>query len=222
MGSLLGKPKNESKHVNKKAIINDKDKTVLDLKNARDRLKKYRRQLDKDSLKLQEQAKTLLKSNQRDRALLVLGLKKYKQKEATKVDTQLMNVFDMIDRVEWGAMNVEVMKALEVGTKALNKLNEEMPIDRVQGIMDEAEDSRNVENEISQLISGNLDLEDEEELEREFQELGVESPIVEIKVKEEKKIVLPDVPTSMLLPQVPTTEINPIKEKEVEKQLFPS
>ena len=60
----------------KHAEITDKDRAVLDLKNARDKLRRFRAQLEKDSLKLENQAKALIALRQKNRALLVLKLKR--------------------------------------------------------------------------------------------------------------------------------------------------
>ena len=95
--------------------ITSKDRAVLDLKNARDKLRRYRGQLEKDSQKLEGQVKTLIALKQKNRALLLLKLKKVKENEVEKLDAKLLNVYSMIQSVEWASINVSVITAIESG-----------------------------------------------------------------------------------------------------------
>lgn len=94
-----------------------------------------------DSAKLQEQAKTLIRQQQKERALLVLKLKRFKEKELSQIDGQLLGVLEMIENVEWAAANLEVMKALKAGTGALNKIHEEMSVDDVANLLEETNEA---------------------------------------------------------------------------------
>lgn len=94
-----------------------------------------------DSAKLQEQAKSLIQQKQKDRALLVLKLKRFKEKELSTIDGQLISVLEMIENVEWAAANLEVMKALKVGNTALNKIHEEMSVDDVANLLEETNEA---------------------------------------------------------------------------------
>lgn len=53
-----------------RAQITSKDKAILDLKNARDRLKKYQARLDIEANQLHDSAKRLLQAGKRVRAVL--------------------------------------------------------------------------------------------------------------------------------------------------------
>ncbi len=46
-----------------------------------------------------------------------------------------------IDEIEWESQNVEVLLALEAGTKALDQLHKEMPIEEVERILEESSES---------------------------------------------------------------------------------
>ena len=59
-------------------------------------------------MKLHEQAKSLVKINQKDRALLVLKLKKHKEKTVDSIENQLLQVFELIDTIEWESTNIQV------------------------------------------------------------------------------------------------------------------
>ena len=129
MGSLFGKAKKENPESGhrkqqtqqksatrpKTVEITSKDRAVLDLKNARDKLRRYRGQLEKDSQKLEGQVKTLIAMKQKNRALLLLKMKKVKGNELEQLDTKLLSVYSMIQSVEWASINVTVIAAIESG-----------------------------------------------------------------------------------------------------------
>ena len=46
-----------------------------------------------------------------------------------------------IEDIEWESTQVEALKALEAGTKALNKLHEEMSVEDVERLMEETQDA---------------------------------------------------------------------------------
>jgi charged multivesicular body protein 6 len=87
---------------------------------------------------------------QKERALLLLKLRKYKEKELDNVDNQLLSVFKMIEDIEWEAANMEVLKALKVGTEALNKFHEEMSVEDVEALLDETNEAIEVRTAPSQ------------------------------------------------------------------------
>ena len=51
----------------------------------------------------------LVKAKQKNRALLVLKLKKHKTDEADNIDKQLFSVHEMIDNIEWASTNMKVL-----------------------------------------------------------------------------------------------------------------
>ena len=79
----------------------------------------------------------------------MLKLKKYKEKELDNIDGQLLSVFKMIEDIEWETANLEVMKALKVGTEALNKIHEEMSVEDVEALLEETNEAIEVRTFIS-------------------------------------------------------------------------
>jgi charged multivesicular body protein 6 len=92
-------------------------------------------------MQLTEKAKQLIREQKKDRALLVIKLRKHKEKEAENIDAQLLSILEMIDNIEWEAANLEVMKALQAGNKALNKLHEEMSVEDVENLLAETNEA---------------------------------------------------------------------------------
>jgi len=171
MGSVFSKRKKKDK--NKGNKITDQDRAVLDLKNARDRLHKYQKKLNIETEELQNRARKLVQEKKQDRAILLLKLKKYKEKQYQNVDGQLLTIMELIETIEWETQQLKVFDALKEGNQALKKLNEEMPLEEVEKLMEDTQEAIEYQEELSQLLSGGLadgDV-DEEELGQELLEL---------------------------------------------------
>lgn len=178
-----------------------------------------------------EQAKQLIRQEQKNRALLVLKLRRFKDAEADKVDAELMTVLEMIENVEWEHANMEVLRALKAGTASLNKLHEEMSLDDVADLLDETNAAIAVENQINEMIAGQFDTGDNEELERELAELmGETQPVAEQQPQQSETkadktqqksatatdaLDLPSVPTSPIIPQA--VEESPAKPTKTQR-----
>jgi hypothetical protein len=81
MGSLFGKPKSSAnsgagaaKTGSKKNAVTDKDRAILDLKIARDKLTKYQKRVNIESEKLLKQAQTLLNSGHKVSKIILISL----------------------------------------------------------------------------------------------------------------------------------------------------
>ncbi|CAN0173318.1 unnamed protein product [Ectocarpus sp. 6 AP-2014] len=170
MGNLMSrKKKRERDHVT------DQDRAVLDLKNSRDRLTRYQKKLDLECAKLQAQAAAMVKEKRKDRALLLLKIKKLKQDQADKASSQLLSVHQMMDTIDWETQQLQVFNALKEGNVALNKLHEEMPLDKVEELMADTAESIAMEEEISKAIGGSWTDANEEDLLAELAELESEA-----------------------------------------------
>lgn len=77
----------------------------------------------------------------KNRALLVLKLKRFKEKELDGIDAKLMTVQSQIDDVEWASINVSILKAIESGTRELNRIHEERSLEDVEMLMDETNEA---------------------------------------------------------------------------------
>uniref|UniRef100_A0AAV1T4W7 Charged multivesicular body protein 6 n=1 Tax=Peronospora matthiolae TaxID=2874970 RepID=A0AAV1T4W7_9STRA len=154
-----------------RAQITSKDKAILDLKNARDRLRRYQTRLDIEAKLLHESAKKLLQAGKRDRAKLALKLKKYKEQQMQQADENLMQVLEMLDTVEWETRQLQVFEGLKAGNSILNAIHKEMTVEALEELMLETEEARTMANEISKIIGGNLTVEDEDAVLSELAEI---------------------------------------------------
>lgn len=203
--------------------ITDVDRSMLDLKNARDRLTKYNKSLEVSIEKLVERAKLAKQQNQTQTALGLLRLKKYKQSQVENVQQQLLTVHEMIGTIESQQQNAVLVKSMKAGKDALAKLHAETSVEDVLQLMDDIADQNTVEQEITDIIHNavpSLSLEQEEAVELELQAL--EAEMLGGPTTITPTPVLPEVPTKPL-PEVQQPQ--PIKqesEPERERVAIPS
>jgi len=205
MGNLGSRPPPEvpAAKINKNTItLTDKDQTVLDLKLVAGEIKKHQRNLSKSCDELLQRAKTLMldSSMNEQRALGLMKLRKYKLEQSTKLDNQLNTVFKLIDEVEWAEINKEVFTNLKSGTRALKAMNDAMPLEEVERILEGAQDAVDMERQISALI-GACDLGDADQAELEKELASLQSSDVASTIAPSRLDALPSVPTNLVLPR---------------------
>lgn len=154
MGGLFSKKEKEKKKGSNNKNINDKDKAMLDLKNVRDKTKQYKLKLEKEFDVLKAQTIELVRANKKDRALLLLKLKKLKEGQIDTVEKELFTVEKMINDIESATQNVAIFKALERGKNELNVLNAQMPLEKIEELLEESDEAIAMQDRISQLIGG--------------------------------------------------------------------
>jgi charged multivesicular body protein 6 len=89
--------------------------------------------------------------------------------------------------VEFSLVQKDVLFGLQQGTKVLQAINKEMGgIEGVEKLMGETEEARAYQEEISQMLAGQLSNQDEDEVEDELEKLRQET----------EAITLPKVPTA--------------------------
>ena len=193
------------------------DRAMLDLKNARDRLSKYKTKLEMDDERLVQRAKQAKLDGQTKNALLLLKVRKIKQREVDTVESQLLNVLQMVQTLDSKQNEQEVLAAMAVGKDTLKKMHEEMSVDDVLDLMDEISEQHELEREVNEAFGHHSDalmsVEDEEAIEAELLALmgGVvgsgEKNVTEAVSVDSGGIDLPVAPDAKPLPQVPTTKL---------------
>ncbi|KAJ5281891.1 hypothetical protein N7478_007263 [Penicillium angulare] len=189
--------------------ISSQDRAILDLKNQRDKLKQYRKRITVLTDRETEIAKECLAQNDRRRALLALRRKKYQESLLDKTDGQLAQLEQIASQVEFALVQKDVMFGLQQGTEVLKAINKEMGgIEGVERLMGETEDARAYQEEISQMLEGNLTNQDEEDVEEELLAL-------------QRQVSKPKVATPNL-PNVPNNALPTPEETEVENPEEPT
>ncbi|CAJ0920868.1 18962_t:CDS:10 [Entrophospora sp. SA101] len=130
-----------------------KDRAILDLKVQRDKLKQYQKKIKVVADKETEIAKKALSQGNKRTALLALRKKKYQQQLLEKTDTQLFNLEELTQSIEFALVEKDVFAGLEKGNSILKEIHKEISIEKVEKLMEETEDAISYQNEIEELLS---------------------------------------------------------------------
>ncbi|KAJ6255643.1 charged multivesicular body protein [Anaeramoeba flamelloides] len=210
MGSLFGKNKNKSQE------ITSQDRAILELKVQRDNLTRSRKKIELVIDKETEIAKQCLRAKKRKQALLALRRKKWQEQTLDKVEKMLTNVEEMTQSIEFKQMEKKVFDSLKTGKDVLQQLNKMMSVEEVEQLMEENEEAMSYQNEIQELLAGQLTQEDEEDVLKELDE------IIEM-AQDEKEIKMPKVPTKdpkkkQISEEEEEEEATTSSEEEIEKE----
>ena len=202
----------------KQPEISATDRATLDLKNARDKLQRYKMKLEQDDSRIVARAKKAKVEGKTKAALNLLKVRKMKTREVESVEQQLLNVLQMVQTINSKQNEVQVLKAMKEGKDTLQKMHEETTVEDVLTLMDDIQEQNELENEINDILQNSphsLSIADEEAVEAELEALmmmGVgldqhenDSPITTTPEKEQQQ--LPIAPDTQPLPQAPSTKL---------------
>ena len=191
--------------------ISATDRATLDLKNARDRLQKYKGKLQKDDAKIVARAKQAKADGNTKAALNLMKIRKLKTREVESVEAQLLNVMQMVQTIDSKQNEVAVLAAMKEGKDTLQRMHEETTVDDVLNLMDEIQEQNELEQEMNDIMIGGsslsaLSLEDEAAAEAELEALmGIDSTSAQPQQTEQQQ--LPVAPDTQPLPQAPSIKL---------------
>ena len=177
------------------------------MKNQRDALRKYQKRITVITTRETEVAKACLAKGDKDKALLALRRKKYQESLLSRTDAQLEQLEKLTSSVEFALVQKDVLYGLQQGTQVLKEINKEMGgLEGVEKLMGDAEEAREMQQEISEALAGRMSNQEEDEVEDELEAM------------EREVVGLPEAPTGTVigdgtLPDVPVTE-----EEKTQKQ----
>ena len=171
MGGRFGKPRSAPA-----ATVNedDYDRAMLDLKVARDKVRKYQNMLDNESEVLRAKARELAKAGRLESAKTVLRAKKRKEIMVEKAEKMLNNVQQQIDSMEQAKMSMEVMNQLKSTNDVLKQMNEMMPVEEVERLMDENEEHAERLREVQDALARDMSPQEIEVADEEYEALLAE------------------------------------------------
>ncbi|KAK2760903.1 Vacuolar protein sorting-associated protein 20 [Arachnomyces sp. PD_36] len=170
--------------------ISAQDKAILDLKNQRDKLHQYQKRITVITDRETAIAKECLAKGDKSRALLALRRKKYQESLLGKTDAQLEQLERLTGSVEFALVQKDVLFGLQQGTSVLKAIHKEMGgLEGVEKLMGESEEARAYQQEISEMLGGQMSNQDEDEVEDELDALEREVA---------GTVRLPDVPAAPL------------------------
>lgn len=170
------------------------------MKNQRDALRKYQKRITVVTTRETEVARACLAKGDKAKALIALRRKKYQESLLSKTDAQLEQLEKLTSNVEFALVQKDVLYGLQQGTQVLKEINKEMGgLEGVEKLMGDAEEAREMQQEISEALAGRMSNQEEDEVEDELEAL------------EREVVGLPEAPTGTVigegtLPDVPVTE----------------
>ncbi|KAI6173640.1 Charged multivesicular body protein 6 [Aphelenchoides besseyi] len=164
MGQLFAKPKPKSR-------LTEQDRALMSLKIERDNLQKAYKRHEQEIERHREMAKELLHKDRKDRALLLLKRKKFGEAMMKRIDNNLQQVYTMIANIETAVMNKELFETLQEGNKALTTLNNAFSLEDIEKIMEDTAEAAEYQQEIANILTGQLTDAEQEDVEEEFENL---------------------------------------------------
>ncbi|PAV85507.1 hypothetical protein WR25_09874 isoform A [Diploscapter pachys] len=184
MGGIFSKKRTTSP---KPAPVSDHDNAILQLKTQRDKIKQLIRRKEKYLEKERQLAKQLIGQGRKDRALLLLKKKRFEENSIAQIQGQLDKIERMVSDLEFAEVQQRVVEGLRQGNEALKKINAMFDVEEIDRIMDETKEGAEFQQEISDMLSGQLTQTDIADAERELEEL--------LAGEEGRETQLPEAPT---------------------------
>ncbi|KAL6185503.1 hypothetical protein ACLB2K_041636 [Fragaria x ananassa] len=141
----------------KKPKITDVDRAILSLKTQRRKLAQYQQQLEAVIEAEKQAARDLIRDKKKERAL-------------KDVDNPLYILVQLQD-IELSSKQKAVFESLKAGNNAIKAIQSEINLEDVQKLMDDTEEAKAYQDEISAILGEKLSTEDEEEILAEFENL---------------------------------------------------
>lgn len=175
------------------------------MKNQRDKLHQYQKRITVITDRERAVAKECLARGDKPKALLALRRRKFQESLLAKTDAQLETLEQLTANVEFSLVQKDVVFGLSQGTKVLKQIQGEMGgLDNVEKLMGENEEARVFQQEVSEMLAGQMSRDDEEEVDEELEKM--ERAIKGPEQRDRLEAVDPAPGVEEELPQVPDQE----------------
>ncbi|KAL2315545.1 Vacuolar sorting protein Vps20 [Schizosaccharomyces pombe] len=189
--------------------INDKDRSILSIKEQRDKLLRYSKRLEKiEQLEIDIARKCLRDSDKRG-ALRALKAKKLYSGLITQTYGQLGNIEQLLSTIEFTLIQKDVMFGLQEGTNLIRQLQADMPLERVERICNDRDEAMSYVDEVNDMLQGRMSRDQEDEIQEELDSLIREQEDEKVKDLEKPGFtpstgvdVLPSVPLKNAFPSL--------------------
>ena len=166
------------------------------MKNQRDKLHQYQQRITVITDRETAIARECLARGDRPKALLALRRKKFQDSLLAKTDAQLETLEQLTSNVEFSLVQKDVVYGLQQGTRVLKQIHAEMGgIEKVEKLMGENEEARAYQQEISDMLKGQISNQDEDDVEDELEALDLQINGI---TEEHEEVNLPAAPTAEL------------------------
>lgn len=164
------KVKNKSDQVDQDEI----DQAILELRVTRNKLQKYQQQQEHTQEVELAKAKELLGKGYKDRAKAVLRQRKARERYIENAQGMIANVEDQIDKIQSAQMALQVFDNLKGATQILKQMNDLMPVEEVEALMDENAEETAKLQEVNQLLAQRMNPSDLEAADEDYDQLLAE------------------------------------------------
>ncbi|RCK54675.1 Charged multivesicular body protein 6 [Candida viswanathii] len=203
--------------------ITAEDKAIFQLKKQRDKLKQYQKRINTLIDKQTALARKAIVNNHPERAKFYLRSKKQQESLINTTFDQLNNLEKLIGTIEFKLIEKDVVYGLQQGNEVLQKLNNEMKVEKIESIIDQLEDEKLKVDEVTELLGSvgqQLNRIEEGEVDDELKNLEEE---IHGKKEPAKPVMdadkLPDAPKTEIMPDAPSNEIlTPQKESKEQNE----
>ena len=108
--------------------VSENDKTILDIKARMRKLRTYEEKLNQQSREATEKIKELIKSGQKERAIIHLKRKKFTEAEITKCSGAQIKMQELMMGIESAQADLQIFSALKEGDAVLKDLHSKVSI----------------------------------------------------------------------------------------------
>lgn len=154
-----------------RAQITDQDKAIFQLKRQRDAIKQYQKRLATVAQKQHDLARQAMQDGKTEKAKFYLRSKKHQQLVIDTTYTQVENLEKLIGTIEFKLIEKDVMYGLQQGNATLKRLNQEMSVERIDGILDDLNEETVKVDEVLDMLGMQLSNKDETEVDEEFERM---------------------------------------------------
>jgi len=183
--------KSDQPHIHKIRSMKDNvEKTILECKITRDKIKTYIKSLGNNEALKKEKAKVSLKSKDKERAKIYLKQSKMYREQALAATGQLNLIEDQIIQIETIRQQADALKVLQQGNKVLKQLSEEVNIQKWEEVADDLNDLKQQQEEIGNFFK-NRGIDEnayEDEIDKEMEKLMKQDNLdIELSLPEAKE-----------------------------------
>mmetsp|Transcript_23786 Transcript_23786/g.33384 ORF Transcript_23786/g.33384 Transcript_23786/m.33384 type:complete len:224 (+) Transcript_23786:184-855(+) len=219
MFNLFGSKKKEASTVSSTSSrpATNPQTTIVKLRESIATQEKREEHIQKKVDQMVKEAKVKLGKKDKKGALFAMKRKKLYEAEIDKIQNVKMTLETQVINLESAAQNAETFQAMKAGTSTMQKIRNDVGIEKVDDVMDDIREEMEMANEINQAIAQPVDplLADEDELLAELNELETADLEAELLKPVAQTIDLPSVPDKKL-PALEKKEEEDLRQLEAE------
>ncbi len=166
------------------------------MKNQRDKLHQYQKRITIITSRETAIARECLVRGDKPKALLALRRKKFQESLLARSDKEIETLEQLTSDVEFASVQKDILYGLQQGTSVLKQIHAEIGgIDHVEKLMENNAEARAYQEEVSEMLRGQMTNQDEDEVEDELEAMEGEVSGVHEPTAEPDAVHYPSTPT---------------------------